>query len=179
MENNGNVPIVGICQAWPVWFGIGHTGPNGLQLSLATGATWSFSGAGSLDPGLPSDPAKRIFRAGSGSGSATLSASGFIIDPSNKVSASLVIAVDSLIGVYRDPSTKEQLLIFPGAAVGSALPYELLLSSLPGVVLTTSAEGSSFHESVGGHQIDLDIDQASATGTIDGRSVVLPRVCGP
>ncbi|GEM_PF-4925276 len=181
VESFGNVPMVGVCQTVPIWFGVGHTGPNGVQFSLVTQADFTITGAGSLDPGPQQHDSQRIFRAGSAAGSATITGNGYVIDPSKTVSATLTMTIDPLVGTYRDPSTNEQVLVLPGSATGSPEPvgtYVLVVSGLP-VTFVVAAAGSSFQASEGGHDIDLSIDAGAATGTIDGRPVALPRVCAP
>jgi hypothetical protein len=180
VEGLAFAPVVGVCESVLIAFGIGHTGPTGPWVAEATGATFSITGDGALEliPGSAADSPRRTFRAGTVAGSATIKANGYFIDPQHTIAATLSITVDPLAGVYRDPSTKTQLVVQSG--LGHALPagtYWLVVSGLA-EPLDVVPSGSLFHDSSNGHTIDFTISPASATGTIDGQSVTLPRVCG-
>ena len=170
-------PVIGICRSRVLRFGVGHTGANGWQFTLVTASTsFTASGAGTLDP--PADPlsAVRTFRAGQAAGTAKIEAKGKAL--SGTVSATLTMTVDFLAGSYRDASTNQQLEITPGAAYGGALPpgsYALVLPDHTLDYLTPQGFGFVDSET---HQVDIQIDAGAASGTIDGQSVFLPRICG-
>lgn len=181
VQNTGNVPIVGVCQTVPIWF------LNGVGQPLVTRANFGVSGGGTLDPTALDSPPQRIFRAGSngepgtGPTTAAIIANGSNAGSAAQLHATLAITIDLFEGTYRDAAGTTELTVVPGQVSGELLPpgtYVITLAGLPGPVDIVPS-GLRLESSGGGHQIDLVVNDLGASGTIDGQSVNLRRVCAP
>jgi hypothetical protein len=167
IDSGLHLPIVGPCQQIRAEFGIGHTGPNGWQFSLASEGAISVSGSGTI---VQSANSTAVIQASRQGGFIAVSGKGWNLSPSNKIEAQTTIKVDELIGVFFDQTANIRVVVAASSTPGA---YTVALPG--GTILQLVPTRQSFVDFGQGRDINLTIDATGAQGRLNGNAVILPR----